>query len=406
MVDCSIYIDPHSSTVIHPKETLLETIAEELVSSIGVDAVQITFNALVKAFWPSSEAEKNKELRFIKYYGCKRRLDEDEKMHLVDEEEEPFSYFCDYIRFWENTLRHWQDCSSYIDPHSSTVIHPKETLLETIAEELVSTISVDAVQITFNALVKAFWPSSGTGGKPLLLKKRKAGSPLVEKEVNLIDIFESVPHISQNSRNFHTIARHRVHRSLVAVAAEKTGTVDRLFITVEDIDRPDGSIFNRRCFDPICELCHLEYETARNGIHKGESSEASASVFAVKNKMDVKELVCTHCGKTGHEVEACYKLIGYPEGEMLDADGSSSSTSIDHFDDDDEVPEEGQLDRPTRNGRPEEGENAAGQPAVDQVDRSDVHGRPSSRQKDGSLGNQPTVDAVDRSETHGRPLDD
>ncbi|VFQ67793.1 unnamed protein product [Cuscuta campestris] len=137
--------------------------------------------------------------------------------------------------------------------------------------------------------------------------------------------------------------------------------------------------------------------------------------------MEIKELVCSHCGKTGHEVEACYKLIGYPKVgysairpekeeltrdmncETLDEDGSSSSTPVDHYND--EVPAEEQLDRPQRNGQPEEGNKAAELQAVDLVDRSDVHGRPSSRQKDGTLGDQPTVDSVDRSERHGGPFE-
>ncbi|VFQ68781.1 unnamed protein product [Cuscuta campestris] len=58
----------------------------------------------------------------------------------------------------------------------------------------------------------------------------------------------------------------------------------------------------------------VQDEISRNGMHKGESKEAGASVFAVKNKMEAKELVCCHCGKGGHDVEGCYKLIGYPEG--------------------------------------------------------------------------------------------
>ncbi|VFQ68681.1 unnamed protein product [Cuscuta campestris] len=220
-------------------------------------------------------------------------------------------------------------------------------------------------------------------------------------------------------------------------------------LLAQEIIPPVGRIYNILVQD----------ETTRNGMHKGESSEASASVFAVKNKMEVKELVCSHCGKTGHEVEGGYKLIGYPEGwvfrdqagrgngrgkgrgtardggrstavagrstvtggrgeahavqreekgpsllpnfedltpkqwnavhhslslspidnspklsgEILNEDGSSSSTSVDHFDDDDEVPAEDQSDRPTWNGRPEEGDNAAELQAVDLVDRSDCH---------------------------------
>ncbi|VFQ95260.1 unnamed protein product [Cuscuta campestris] len=209
--------------------------------------------------------------------------------------------------------------------------------------------------------------------------------------------------------------------------------------------------------------------------------------------MEVKEVVCSHCGKTGHDIEACYKLIGYPEGwvyrdqagrgrgngrgrgrgaargggrstvaagrstvtggrgevhavqgeekgpsplpnfedltpeqwnavrhalslsptdntpklsgETLNGDGSSSSTPIDHFDDDEEVPAEEELDRSMRNGRPEEGGNADELQAVDPVDRFDVHGRPASGQKDGSQGDHTTVDAMDRSYTHGRPFE-
>ncbi|VFQ65391.1 unnamed protein product [Cuscuta campestris] len=128
--------------------------------------------------------------------------------------------------------------------------------------------------------------------------------------------------------------------------------------------------------------------------------------IAARNKMEIKELVCSHCGKTGHEIEACYKLIGYPEGETLEDDGSSSPAPADHYDDDDnEVMAEEQLDRPQRNGQPEEGGKAVELPAVDPTDRSHVHGRPSSRQKGGTLGDQPTVDSVDRLERHGGPFE-
>ncbi|VFQ64132.1 unnamed protein product [Cuscuta campestris] len=90
-------------------------------------------------------------------------------------------------------------------------------------------------------------------------------------------------------------------------------------------------------------------------------------------------------------------------GEIPDESGSNSSPSIDHFEDDEEMPVEEQLDRSTRNGRPEETSEAGELQAVDLVDRPDVHGRPSERQKDGPLGVQPTVDVVDRFDDHGRP---
>ncbi|VFR03471.1 unnamed protein product [Cuscuta campestris] len=90
-------------------------------------------------------------------------------------------------------------------------------------------------------------------------------------------------------------------------------------------------------------------------------------------------------------------------GEIPDESGSSSSPSIDHFEDDEEMPAEERLDRSTRNGRPEETSEADKLQTVDLVDCPDDHGRPSERQKDGPLGVQPTVDVVDRSIDHGRP---
>ncbi|VFQ71940.1 unnamed protein product [Cuscuta campestris] len=186
------------------------------------------------------------------------------------------------------------------------------------------------------------------------------------------------------------IARHRVHRSLPVVAAAKTETVDRLFIT--EIIPPVSRIYNILVQD----------ETARHGMHKGESSEAGASVFVVKNKMEVKELMCSHCGKTGHDIEACYKLIGYLEGwvyrdqagrgngrgrgrgaargEMLNEDGASVSSPVDHFDDEDDMTAEEQLNRSTRNGRPEETSEASELQTVDLVDHPAVHGQPFERQ--------------------------
>ncbi|VFQ87860.1 unnamed protein product [Cuscuta campestris] len=89
-------------------------------------------------------------------------------------------------------------------------------------------------------------------------------------------------------------------------------------------------------------------------------------------------------------------------GEIPDESGSNSSSSIDYFEDDEEMPAEDQLDRSTRNGRPEETSEAGELQAVDMVNRPDVHGRPSERQKDEPLGVQPTVDVVDRSDDHGR----
>ncbi|VFQ62037.1 unnamed protein product [Cuscuta campestris] len=207
--------------------------------------------------------------------------------------------------------------------------------------------------------------------------------------------------------------------------------------------------------------------------------------------MEVKALVCSHFGKKGHDIEACYKLIGYPEGwvyrnqagggrgndqgrgrgavrggersivaagrstvtgrrgevhavqgeekgpsplpnfedltpeqwnavrhalslsptdnsqklsgEMLNEDGASVSSLVDHFGDEDDMTAEEQLNRSMRNGQPEETSEASELQTVDLVDRPAVHGRPSERQKDGPLGVQPTVDVVDRSDNHGRP---
>ncbi|VFQ89210.1 unnamed protein product [Cuscuta campestris] len=90
------------------------------------------------------------------------------------------------------------------------------------------------------------------------------------------------------------------------------------------------------------------------------------------------------------------------EGEMLNEDGASVSSPVDHFGDEDDMTAEEQLNRSTRNGRPEETSEASELQTVDLVDRPAVHGRPSERQKDGPLGVQPTVDVVDRSDNHGR----
>ncbi|VFQ89104.1 unnamed protein product [Cuscuta campestris] len=90
-------------------------------------------------------------------------------------------------------------------------------------------------------------------------------------------------------------------------------------------------------------------------------------------------------------------------GEIQDESESSSSPSIDHFEDDEETPMERPMDRSMRNSRPEEGGEADRLPTVDLMDRSAVHGRPSERQKDGLQGDGQTVDLVDRPDIHGRP---
>ncbi|VFQ83674.1 unnamed protein product [Cuscuta campestris] len=274
--------------------------------------------------------------------------------------------------------------------------------------------------------------------------------------------------------------RERSHQFLMGLNDVLYGTL-RSNLLAQEIIPPVSRIYNILVQD----------ETARHGVHKGESSEAGASVFAVKNKMEVKELMCSHCGKTGHDIEACYKLIGYPEGwvyrdqagrgrgngrgrnrgaargggrttvaagrstvtggrgevhavqgeekgpsplpnfedltpeqwnavrhalslsptdnsqklsgEMLNEDGASVSSPVEHYDNEDDMTAEEQLNRSTRNGRPEETSEASELQTVDPVDRPAVHGRPSERQKDGPLGVQPTVDVVDRPEDHGRP---
>ncbi|VFQ82089.1 unnamed protein product [Cuscuta campestris] len=166
-------------------------------------------------------------------------------------------------------------------------------------------------------------------------------------------------------------------------------------------------------------------------MHNGESKEAGASVFAVKNKKEVKELVCSHCGKGGHDVEACYKLIGYPEGWIFrdqagrgrgnnrgrgnfcgpgrgagrstvtggrsetpreDALRSNSTTS--YFEDAEELSTRDHLDRSWRNGGPSGNGDAEELQTIDLVDRADDHGRPSEGQNDGPSGEESTVDRV------------
>ncbi|VFQ66921.1 unnamed protein product [Cuscuta campestris] len=56
-----------------------------------------------------------------------------------------------------------------------------------------------------------------------------------------------------------------------------------------------------------------------------------------------------------------------------------------------------------RNSRLEEGGEADRLQTVDLMDRLDVHGQPSERQKDGFQGDEQTVDMVDRPDIHGRP---
>ncbi|VFQ80780.1 unnamed protein product [Cuscuta campestris] len=79
-------------------------------------------------------------------------------------------------------------------------------------------------------------------------------------------------------------------------------------------------------------------------------------------------------------------------GETSDEDESSSSPSIDYFEDDEETLAEEQLDRFVRNGRPKKSREADRLQTVDLVDRPDIHDRPSERQNDGLVGDDQTVD--------------
>ncbi|VFQ77984.1 unnamed protein product [Cuscuta campestris] len=69
-----------------------------------------------------------------------------------------------------------------------------------------------------------------------------------------------------------------------------------------------------------------------------------------------------------------YNILVY--GETSDEGGLSSSTSIDYFENDEEMPVEEQLDHSTRNGRSEKSGEAGMLQAVDLVDHPDVHSRP------------------------------
>ncbi|VFQ70890.1 unnamed protein product [Cuscuta campestris] len=201
-----------------------------------------------------------------------------------------------------------------------------------------------------------------------------------------------------------------------------------------------SNLLAQETIPPVVRIYNIlvQDETSRNGMHKGESKEAGASLFAVKKKMEVKELVCSHCGKGGNDVEACYKLIGYPEGWIFrdqagrgrgnncwrgnfrgpgrgagrstvyagrstvtggqsetpreDALRSNSTTS--YFEDAEELSTEDHLDRSWRNGGPPENGDAEELQTVDLEDRTDDHGRPSEGQNDGPSGEESTVDRV------------
>ncbi|XP_072077788.1 uncharacterized protein [Arachis hypogaea] len=49
-----------------------------------------------------------------------------------------------------------------------------------------------------------------------------------------------------------------------------------------------------------------------------------------KSRNEIKPLVCSHCGRTGHEIKGCFQLIGYPEwwgDRSRDEKGSNTKTS-------------------------------------------------------------------------------
>ncbi|VFQ79373.1 unnamed protein product [Cuscuta campestris] len=154
--------------------------------------------------------------------------------------------------------------------------------------------------------------------------------------------------------------------------------------------------------------------------------------------MEVKEVVCSHCGKGGHEVEACYKLIGYLEGwifcdqagrgrgnnrgrgntrgpgrgagqstagagwstvtggrgETPKEDALRNNPTIDYFEGAEELSTEDHLDRSLRNDRSLGNGDVEELQTVDPVDRTDDHGRPSEGQYDGSSGDESMVDRV------------
>ncbi|KAJ4808040.1 Retroelement pol polyprotein-like [Rhynchospora pubera] len=94
----------------------------------------------------------------------------------------------------------------------------------------------------------------------------------------------------------------------------------------------DDSIFgtvrsNILSMDPLPNLSKVYsmvvQEERHRSVVRGREERREAVGFAVHlNKTDLNQqkagtserLVCTHCGKPGHEVSRCFEIIGYPEG--------------------------------------------------------------------------------------------
>jgi hypothetical protein len=59
----------------------------------------------------------------------------------------------------------------------------------------------------------------------------------------------------------------------------------------------------------------LIQEERVKAISRGKDEPGEVMAFVVHNRGDGKDknIVCSHCKCTGHEVDSCFALIGYPE---------------------------------------------------------------------------------------------
>ncbi|GKC25452.1 ribonuclease H-like domain-containing protein [Tanacetum coccineum] len=75
-------------------------------------------------------------------------------------------------------------------------------------------------------------------------------------------------------------------------------------------------------------------ESHRNSHSSSKTTKAGPTAFADRpsnnNNWNPTRTVCNHCNMSGHTIERCFELVGYPTGFKRNNNGQTSSNNADH----------------------------------------------------------------------------
>ena len=89
---------------------------------------------------------------------------------------------------------------------------------------------------------------------------------------------------------------------------EPVPSIDKAFSLVIQEERQRSSTFNGT---PSVESAAL---VVKNQAFNQGSSSYNSNGKNCKGNVGKGRPVCSHCGKVGHIIEKCYKLVGFPPG--------------------------------------------------------------------------------------------